>query len=97
MARVKNINGTSDNKCSCNSWLDHWKKFSGQSSEYCSEKSCLTKTDLIGAHVQKANSTDNSWYIIPFCKTHNASKTELEIMDSRVLVSANKKETCEKN
>ena len=40
--RVKNINGTSAYTCKCGSWLDHWKKFSGQSlSNYCSEETVL--------------------------------------------------------
>ena len=25
--KVTNINGTSDNTCSCGSWLKHWEKF----------------------------------------------------------------------
>ncbi len=49
MAKVKNINGTSQNRCSCGSWLKH-----------------------------------------------NASSRELEIFSSYALISANKKETCEK-
>ncbi|MFA4852803.1 MAG: hypothetical protein WC974_08870 [Thermoplasmata archaeon] len=95
MAKVKNINGTSDNTCKCGSWLKHWEKFSGQTTQYCIEKSC-TKKDLVGAHVQKDNSTDMSWYIIPLCSFHNQSEGVLEISDNYKLVSANKSETCEK-
>ena len=93
--KVNNINGTSQNTCKCGSWLDHWKKFSGQSlSSYCSEKSC-TKKPEVGAHVQKDSSTDNNWYIIPLCTTHNGETGKsLEIMDSVKLVSANVSETC---
>lgn len=93
--KVKNINGTSQTKCMCGSWLAHWKKFSGQNTEYCTEKSCTNK-DLVGAHVQKANSTDTNWYIIPLCNAHNQATRELEVSDTYRLVSANKKETCEK-
>ena len=95
--KVTNINGTSDNKCKCDSWLDHWKKFSGQSlPTYCPEVKCI-KTPEVGAHVQKENSTDNSWYIIPLCKDHNAEKGKsLEISDTTKLVSANVSETCGK-
>jgi len=95
MAKVKNINGTSDNTCKCGSWLKHWEKFSGQTTTYCTEKSCL-ETELLGAHVQKADSIDNNWYIIPLCKTHNKSTGTIDISDTYTLVSANKKETCEK-
>ncbi len=94
MAKIKNINGTSDNNCGCGSWLNHYYKNGGYKYEYCCEDKCVNK-DLVGAHVQKDGSTDNSWYIIPLCKAHNASTTALEI-GSRTLVSANKALTCEK-
>jgi len=93
--KVININGTSDNVCRCGSWLNHWKKFSSQSMPtYCPEKSC-TKIPEVGAHIQKDNSYDKSWYIIPLCKDCN-SKTgsSLEISDLITLVSANVSETC---
>ncbi len=95
--KIRNINGTSDNTCKCGSWLDHWKKFSGLSiSIYCPVLSCYEKTE-VGAHVQKDNSTDNSWYIVPLCKSHNAEKGKsLEVGDSTKLVSANVSETCGK-
>lgn len=94
MAKVKNINGTSDNNCKCGSWLEHWKKFANRTPTYCSEKSCLGK-DLVGAHVQK-DTSDMSWYIVPLCQTHNKSKDTLDVGET-TLVSANKKETCEKS
>lgn len=95
MAKVKNINGTSDNDCKCGSWLKHWMKYSGQTANWCSEKSCINK-DLVGAHVQKADVSDMSWYIIPLCSSHNKSSGVLETMESVKFVSANRKETCEK-
>ena len=96
--RVRNINGTSDKTCNCDSWLDHWKKFSGQSlPSYCPETKCLKKPD-VGAHVQKDGYADSSWYIIPLCSTHNAETGKsLDISDSVKLVSANVSETCGKN
>jgi len=93
--KVKNINGTSDNKCVCGSWIKHWEKHSGRTALYCSEKSCLQSSELVGAHVQKTTS-DMSWYIIPLCQEHNKSKIELEIADSTIFVSANRSQTCEK-
>jgi hypothetical protein len=90
--KIKNINGTSQNTCTCGSWMKHWEKYSKTTTKYCSEKSCIG-TDLVGAHVQKTTS-DLKWYIIPLCKTHNASKDELEVVESTVFVSANKSETC---
>jgi len=94
--KIKNINGTSQTTCSCGSWLKHWEKFSGQTVTYCPVSACLKK-DLVGAHVQKGGgSTDQNWYIYPLCNAHNQSTEELEVSDSYKLVSANKKETCEK-
>lgn len=63
--KVKNINGTSDNECTCGSWLEHWKKFSGQPVPIlCPEERCNIKPE-VGAFVQKDSATDNSWYIVP--------------------------------
>ena len=94
--KLKNINGTSDNTCKCNSWLEHWKKFSGQAAEYCPAKDCLKK-DLVGAHVQRGGgSADQNWYIYPLCNAHNQHTGELEVSDAFRLVSANVKETCGK-
>jgi hypothetical protein len=97
MARkVRNLNGTSDNSCRCGSWLKHWETYGGGKGGFCAEKTC-TKSADVGAHVQKADSTDKNWYIIPLCIGHNSSTGgELEIMDSTVLVSANTSETCAK-
>jgi hypothetical protein len=94
--KVTNINGTSASKCNCDSWLDHWKRFSGQSITFCPVVGCLEK-DLVGAHVQKDSATDKSWYIIPLCKKHNGETGKsLTISDSYTLVSANVSNTCGK-
>lgn len=94
--KVKNINGTSDNTCSCGSWLDHWKKFSRQSLTYCPVKDCLGKIE-VGAHVQKDSATDSSWYIIPLCEKHNGETGKsLSVNDTVTLVSANVSKTCGK-
>lgn len=93
--KMRNINGTSANTCSCGSWLGHWKAYSGQKvPEYCPEKTCLEKSE-VGAHVQKDSSSDYSWYIIPLCKKHNGMRGEsVEIGDWVTLVSANVSKTC---
>jgi len=95
--KVRNINGTSDRTCKCGSWLDHWRKFSGQPlSSYCSETACIQKPEL-GAHVQKESLTDSSWYIVPLCRQHNGQTGKsLTISDSVTLVSANVADTCGK-
>ena len=50
--KVKNINGTSQTNCSCGSWLQHWRKYSNQNATICRASGC-SRTDLVGAHVQK--------------------------------------------
>lgn len=92
--KVRNINGTSANTCKCGSWLNHWKKFSHQSlPATCPVIGCWEPPE-VGAHVQKDNSTDKSWYIIPLCKKHNAKADSLTVSDSIKLVSANVSNTC---
>ncbi len=95
--KVKNINGTSTNICKCGSWLDHWKKFSGESlPTYCPEVKCIQKPE-VGAHVQKDSSADTNWYIIPLCRTHNGETGKsLDVSDATKLVSANVSQTCGK-
>lgn len=94
--KVKNINGTSDNTCHCGSWMDHWKKFGGQSINYCPVENCLAKAE-VGAHVQKEGSAENRWFIIPLCRKHNGETGQsLNIGDAWPLVSANVSETCGK-
>lgn len=96
--RVKNINGTADNTCRCDSWLNHWEKFSGQSiPKICPETNC-PEVPQIGAHVQKDSNTDRNWYIVPLCQAHNNKKGEsLYITDDVRLVSGNVSETCAKS
>jgi len=95
--KVTNINGTIDNTCKCATWLDHWKNFGGGSPPiYCPELSCTERPE-VGAHVQRANSTDQQWYIIPLCKGHNAKTGQtITISELVALVSANVSETCGK-
>jgi uncharacterized GH25 family protein len=94
---VKNINGTTSNICKCGSWLEHWKRYSGQAiPSYCPVRACYSKVE-VGAHVQKDSYTDSSWYIVPLCQFHNAKKGEsLEISDAFKLVPANISLTCSK-
>lgn len=96
MAKITNINGKSDTTCKCGTWLLHWKNFCLQSiPTYCTVIGCYEK-NLVGSHVQNANSIDKNWYILPLCKTHNTSTKDLEISDYTKLALADKKLTCEK-
>lgn len=93
--QVKNINSSSMNTCSCGSWIDHWKKFSNRTLKtYCPAKNCVGK-ELVGALVQKADSNDTNWYVIPLCKHHTINtKKSVEVFNGVKFVSANLKETC---
>lgn len=96
--KVTNINGTSDNKCKCGSWIKHWEKFSEQTADQCCVKGC-TSDVKVGAHVQKSGSTDKSWYIVPFCHAHNTSAkdTILELNAGVDFEPANVSKTCGKS
>ncbi|HHG86728.1 MAG TPA: hypothetical protein ENJ82_18410 [Bacteroidetes bacterium] len=91
--KVKNINGTSLNKCSCGSWMQHWRNFSGQKATICRASGC-SNDDLVGAHVQKDVAYDAKWYIVPFCNSHNKATGSVELVSGTNLVSANKSKTC---
>jgi hypothetical protein len=98
MTKVKNINGTSEHfvKCNCGNWTEHWYKFGGiPNPAFCRELTCMVEKPE-GCHVQKADSMDESWYIVPLCSNHNKSNLVLEISEGTVLVPANRSQTCEK-
>lgn len=93
--KVKNINGTSQNECTCGSWLQHWIKFSGLQIGICNASGCF-RSDLSGALVQKDTCYDADWYVIPFCTMHNGSTIPIELISGTILVPANKHMTCER-
>jgi hypothetical protein len=95
--KVHNVNGTAANTCKCGSWLQHWRRFSGQAlPTYCPEKTCLKKP-AVGAHVQRDGFSDRSWYIVPVCEDHNRQVgAALDLQDTITLVSANVGQTCGK-
>lgn len=94
--KLRNINSASDSNCKCGSWMKHWERYRKQAAIFCFEKNCLNlATD--GAQVQIANSSDNNCYIIPLCREHSKSTSQIEIMNVGDLISANKNETCEKS
>ena len=80
--KVNNLNNTSGNKCKCDSWLSHWEKFAHRNKVFCSVHACVKMAE-VGGHVQK-HTSDNAWYIIPLCHSHNLKDGELEIGDATV-------------
>lgn len=98
--KVKNIKGTSDNKCNCDSWMDHWEIETGKTAYKCIIKDCPNEAKH-GGHVKRVDIDSNKWYIIPLCPSHNNWKKEdeEELKDwvkSAHLAKANTNETCSK-
>lgn len=93
--KVKNINGTSNNDCRCDSWLAHWARYApGKLPARCAAIDC-DKNAEVGAHVQKESGSDSKWYIAPFCITHNNMKGQsLEVRILTYLAPANVATTC---
>jgi hypothetical protein len=91
--KVKNINGTTGRKCKCGTWLQHWRNYSGQTATICRALGC-SRSDIVGAHVQKDVAYDSNWYIVPLCNLHNQSKVSIELVANTKLVSANISTTC---
>ncbi|GAB6126126.1 hypothetical protein JCM14124_18320 [Humidesulfovibrio idahonensis] len=89
--KVKNLNGTSTNKCKCDSWLDHWENGAGKKATLCAALDCSKFAEL-GGHVIKSGSSDRDTYIIPLCPACNS---RIDTFDSgEPLVSANVSKTC---
>ncbi|NOR44521.1 MAG: hypothetical protein GQ534_02960 [Candidatus Delongbacteria bacterium] len=89
---VKNLKNTSDNTCKCNSWIDHWERYTKNNAIFCSVQKCVDQAK-VGAHVLKVSSTDKDWYIVPLCYSCNKSDNNLDI-GSTSLALANVNDTC---
>ena len=95
--KVKYINGARANSCSCGSWFEHWKKYSGEPlSIFCAVLDCIQKPE-VGSHVQKEDTDDSGSYIVPLCRAHNDRYwSSYYITEAVTLVSANVDRTCGK-
>ena len=94
--KVTNLNGTSDNACSCGSWLKHWERFNyARQSKPTICPACGRNFTEVGAHVKKYQSDDLDWYIVPLCKSCNnqSSSTVLDIGNCS-LAPASRFSTC---
>jgi hypothetical protein len=90
MTKVKNVNGSSrfPAPSGYNSWLEYWEQQTGQKVSICGASDCL-KTDLVGAHVQKTNSNDKSYYITPICRSCNQRTDEFDVFWTLIPVPSN--------
>lgn len=52
------------------SWLEYWEYQTGSKATICSRHNCWER-DLVGGHVKKVDSGDDSHYIVPICKSCN--------------------------
>ena len=64
------------------------EKQTGTKKYTCGASGC-SNSDLVGAHVQKANSSDKSWYITPLCKACNQRTDEFDVFWDLVPVPSN--------
>ncbi len=88
--KVKNVSGSSrfPKPTGFDSWLDYWEYHSKKNAYFCSASGCFRK-DLVGAHVQKANSTDNKWYIVPLCSGCNQRTDTFDVSAELIPVPSN--------
>lgn len=92
MTKVKNLNGTDDNAPDSKgypTWRAFWEAKTGRSFSDCSCDECKSSA-TVGAHVQKADSADRKWYIVPLCSSCNVSrKNEVFEVRDNDLVAVN--------
>ena len=87
---VKNVNGSSrfPAPCGCYSWLNYWEMVTKVKKNVCGAVDCCN-IDLVGAHVQKANSTDKQYYITLLCRSCNQRTDVFDVSWQLVPVPSN--------
>ena len=93
MNKVKNVNGSSRfaSPSGYDSWLEYWETHSGKTASRCSAIDChdFGIWNLVGAHVKKVYGSDNSWYIVPLCRSCNTRTDEFYVDETLVPVPSN--------
>ncbi|MBN2238392.1 MAG: hypothetical protein JW712_01350 [Dehalococcoidales bacterium] len=88
--KLKVVNGASQPE-GCNSWLEYWEKYSGQSRpHFCTVKGCM-KIDMVAVCVKKADGSDDEVYVYPMCSTHSKTEGVLDVADNFNLVDVKQK------
>lgn len=98
--KIKNIKGSS--KVSAkpkhfDSWLQFWEHFAGKvitRNKRWIRPACgksVLGSNFDGCHVQKADSTDQKWYIAPLCDSCNHRTDEPDVNVLLVSVADNNK------
>ena len=94
--RVRNIGGTSRYSSptdSCATWLEHWEKERKiVATSCCCCKKVVSHSQLVGGHVKKVDSYDDSYYIVAMCqKCNNQSTSVIFDVNPNDLVPVTKK------
>lgn len=80
MIKVKNLLSTGDRKPNgYYSWIEFWEAKTDSKATRCGAIDCRATNNLVGAHVIKAISSDNRWYIVPLCKGCNNRTDEFYV------------------
>lgn len=90
--KVKNAKGTERLEPDNSSWLEYWENHKGQIPDCC--PACgkhTTKSDFVGAHVEKMGLPTGQMYIVPLCRACNSKKEQLGMfsVDATLLVPSN--------
>jgi len=70
---VKNVKKTGNDTSpkGYTSWRNYWEKQTDTKQNICSKIGCDRTENIDGVHVQKANSRDKKYYIVPLCHECN--------------------------
>lgn len=94
MMLVTNVGISGSSFCGCDGRLNHWRRairYVGYPE--CSVSDCH-ETATLGVPVEKYESDDRTWYIVPMCARHNASNNALPVRDSARFASAIVQRSC---
>lgn len=69
MMLVRNVRCIADEECKYGSWLEQWRLFARDKTNFCSRANCK-KTAVNGALVQKLEACSHEWFIVPLCEHH---------------------------
>ena len=70
------------------SWLEYWEKQTKTHKSICGVIGC-NNTDLVGAHVQKVEGSDKSYYITAICTACNNKTNEFSVHWELIPVPSN--------
>ena len=79
--------------CGCITWIHHWENNSGKKAGTCSVLGC-SQPACVGGHVQKKDLDNNSWFIIPICKTCNTLDHEYKLKANTISIHIAKTDLC---